>query len=246
MISFPNFYLTIITLQVLYGNFFIFSVIKIMETPIVKLSDEELKTVYEPCEDSYLLIDALEADLEVLKAIKPVICLEIGSGSGVVVTALAMALKRHHNAHFVAIDINPDACRATKRTSLDNSVDVNVLQMNLLDCIRIRYTFDVVLFNPPYVVTEYEEVLDDRLVFKTWAGGKNGRQVMEQVFATIPGILSDVGLFYLVVIKENDPDYILSAFQKLNMSGRIVRERKVRGEHLYVLRFCKVKANEMS
>ncbi|XP_024878889.1 hemK methyltransferase family member 2 [Temnothorax curvispinosus] len=211
-----------------------------METPIVKLSDEELKTVYEPSEDSYLLIDALEADLKILHTIKPRICLEIGSGSGIVITALAMALKRH-NVHFVAIDINPDACKATKRTSLVNSADVDVLQMNLLDCIQIKYTFDIILFNPPYVVTECKEVLDDRLVFKTWAGGKNGRQVMEQVFTTIPEILSDTGLFYLVVIKENDPEYILSAFQKLNMSGEIVRERKIRGEHLYVLRFHKIK-----
>lgn len=212
----------------------------VMETPIVNLSDEELKTVYEPSEDSYLLVDGLEADLKILHAIKPRICLEIGSGSGIVITALAMALKRHE-AHFIAIDINPDACRATRRTSLINSVDVDVVQMNLLDCIQIKYTFDIILFNPPYVVTECEEVLDDRLVFKTWAGGKNGRQVMEQVFATIPKILSDTGLFYLVVIKENDPEYILGAFQELNMSGEIVRERKVRGEHLYVLRFRKMK-----
>lgn len=217
-----------------------------METPIVNLSDDELKTVYEPSEDSYLLIDALEADLEILQIIKPVICLEIGSGSGIAITSLAMALKRNHNSHFMAIDINPDACRATKRTSLVNSVDVDVLQMNLLDCIQIRNTFDIILFNPPYVVTEYEEVLDDRLIFKTWAGGKNGRQVMEPIFTTIPEILSDVGVFYLVIIKENDPEYIFSAFQKLNMSGKIVCERKVRGEHLYVLRFCKSKENEIS
>ncbi|KYQ48049.1 HemK methyltransferase family member 2 [Trachymyrmex zeteki] len=212
-----------------------------METPIVKLSDEELNTVYEPSEDSYLLVDALEADLEILYAMKPRICLEIGSGSGIVITALAMALKKRYNVQFIAIDINPDACRATRRTSLINSVDVDVLQMNLLDCIRIKYTFDIILFNPPYVVTEYDEVVDDRLVFKTWAGGKNGRQVMEQVFTIIPEILSDAGLFYLVIIKENDPEYILSAFKKLNMSGKIVHERKVRGEHLYVLRFRKIK-----
>lgn len=214
-----------------------------METPIIKLSDEELKTVYEPSEDSYLLIDTLEADLKNLHAIKPRVCLEIGSGSGIVITALAVALKKH-NVHFIAIDINPDACKATKRTSLINSVDIDVIQMNLLNCIQIQYTFDIILFNPPYVVTEYEEVVDDRLVFKTWAGGKNGRQVMEQVFTMIPKILSDTGLFYLVVIKENDPEYILNVFKNLNMFGEIVHERKIRGEHLYVLRFRKIKEME--
>lgn len=216
-----------------------------METPVVKLSDEELKTVYDPSEDSYLLIDALEQDLNILYEMKPAICLEIGSGSGIVITALAMALKQYYNAHFVAIDINPDACRATKRTSLINSVDVDVLHMNLLDCIQVKNTYDVILFNPPYVVTEYEEVLENRLIFKTWAGGKNGRQVMEQIFTLIPKILSDRGLFYLVVIKENDPEYILSVFQTLGMFGRIIREKKVRGEYLYILRF-KVRSNEIS
>jgi release factor glutamine methyltransferase len=215
-----------------------------METPVVKLSDEELKTVYEPSEDSYLLIDALETDLKMLQRMKPAICLEIGSGSGVVITALAMALKKHCSSHFIAIDINPDACRATRKTSLLNSVDIDVVQMNLLDCLQIRRISDIIFFNPPYVVTEYEEVLDDRLLFKTWAGGKNGRQVMEQIFAKIPEMLSDMGLFYLVVIKENDPQYILSAFRKLNMSGKIVCERKVRGEHLYILRFRKSEINE--
>jgi len=77
-----------------------------------------------------------------------------------------MALKKCHNVQFIAIDINPDACRATRR-SLINSMDVNVFQINLLDCIRIKYTFDIILFNPPYVVTEYNEVIDDRLIFKT-------------------------------------------------------------------------------
>jgi len=117
--------------------------------------------------------------------------------------------------------------------------------MNLLDYIQIRYTYDVILFNPPYVVTEYEEVLENRLIFKTWAGGNNGRQVMERIFTLIPKILSDTGLFYLVVIKENDPEYILSVFQKLGMSGKIIRERKVRGEYLYILRFC-IRSNEIS
>ena len=56
-----------------------------MKTPIVKLSDEKLSIVYEPSEDLYLLIEALEADLESLHAMKPRICLEISIGSDIVI-----------------------------------------------------------------------------------------------------------------------------------------------------------------
>ncbi|XP_076623675.1 hemK methyltransferase 2 [Colletes latitarsis] len=212
-----------------------------MDTPVTNLSAKDLETVYEPSEDSFLLIDALEADLKVLKATKPVMCLEIGSGSGVVITALAMAFSDHCQSYHLAIDIDSDACKVTRKTAMLNSVDVDVIQMDLLGCIRNNCVFDVVVFNPPYVVTSDEEILDVKFLFKTWAGGTNGRKVMERVFSRIPTILSDTGTFYLLVIKENDPEYILRIFKDLNMVGEIVTERKIRGEHLYILRFKKIK-----
>lgn len=211
-----------------------------MDTPITNLSDTDLETVYEPSEDSFLLIDALEADLEDLKAKKPVMCLEIGSGSGVVITALAMALNKHCRTYHLAIDLNNNACRVTRNTSRLNSTDIDVLQMDLLSCMRSGCIFDVVVFNPPYVVTSDQEVLDKRLLFKSWAGGLNGRKVMDRVFPKIPDILSETGTFYLLIIKENNPEDILRIFKNMNMHGAIVAERRIRGEHLYILRFQKI------
>lgn len=213
----------------------------IMNTPIVRLSDKDLESVYEPSEDSFLLIDALEADLEALKATKPVMCLEIGSGSGIVITALAMALKKHCQSYHLAIDINIDACKISKKTAAENLVEVDVVQMDLLNCIRSDSVFDIVIFNPPYVVTSDDEISNEQILFKAWAGGTNGRKVMERVFPKIPDILSNTGIFYLLVIKENDPENILRTFMDLNMVGKIVAERKIRGEHLYILSFTKIK-----
>lgn len=215
-----------------------------METPLYKLQGKELDTVYSPSEDSFLLIDALESDLEMLKSIRPLTCLEIGSGSGVVITALGMAFRKlGHRACYLAVDINSDACRVTKKTALLNSIDVELLQMDLLSCIRSDFTFDIVVFNPPYVVTENGELSGENILYKAWAGGTNGRKVMERVFGKISEVLSRTGMFYLLVIKENDPDYILNAFEKLNMRGDVVAERKIRGEHLYVLRFQQIPKN---
>lgn len=210
-----------------------------METPVVKLLAEDCETVYDPSEDSFLLIDALEADLLSIEAVMPGVCLEIGSGSGVVITALAMALGSRFPSHFLASDMNPNACKVTKRTSTENSTKVDVIQMDLVTNFLPIKLFDVIVFNPPYVVTEPLEVFDERLISKTWAGGLEGRQVMERLFAHIPQLLSDKGIFYLLVIKENDPEYIIKCFKDFNMTGSIISERKIRGEHLYVLKFVK-------
>ncbi|KAJ1719306.1 S-adenosylmethionine-dependent methyltransferase, partial [Coemansia erecta] len=48
------------------------------------LRDPQFASVYEPAEDTYLLLDALENDLARLHARRPTICVEIGSGSGCV------------------------------------------------------------------------------------------------------------------------------------------------------------------
>ncbi|XP_043286508.1 methyltransferase N6AMT1 [Venturia canescens] len=211
-----------------------------METPIVRLSEEELERVYEPAEDSYLLIDALELDLEKLKLSKPSLCLEIGSGSGIVSTALALAAAKSWPSYFVAIDLNPEACKITKRTGRENNIDLEVVRMDLASALSKRHTFDLIIFNPPYVVTESREIEDVEMITRAWAGGKKGREVMDRLFANIPQLLTDHGLFYLLVLRENEPNEIITIFEAFQMSGEIIVERKIRGEHLYVIRFTKV------
>ncbi|XP_031776738.1 methyltransferase N6AMT1 [Nasonia vitripennis] len=215
-----------------------------METPIVNLTDADLESVYEPSEDSFLVIDALEMDLQQFESSKPAMCLEIGIGSGVVITALAMALQKYCFSYFLGIDINPQACKVTRKTCAINKVDIETVQMDLLSSMCRKNIFDIIIFNPPYVVTEPLEVLDDRFISKTWAGGHKGRQVMDRLFPLIPQLLSENGLFYLLVIKENEPHDIIQLFESLNMTGTIVAERKIRGEHLHVLRFKRKRALE--
>lgn len=210
-----------------------------MDTPQVNLTADELDNVYEPSEDSFLLIDALEMDLEKLKINKPLTFLEVGSGSGIIISALAMAMKKFCSSHFLAVDINPKACEVTKKTSIANKVNVEVVQMDLLQFIHTKNIFDVIVFNPPYVVTESLEILDNKLISKAWAGGCKGREVMDRLFPVIPELLSNNGLFYLLLIKENEPQSIIDIFKDFNISGSIVTERRIRGEHLYVLRFEK-------
>lgn len=217
-----------------------------METPyLTHISSEDFKYVYEPAEDSFLLLDALEADLSKLKSDKPSICIEIGSGSGVIITAVAKALPE--TACF-AIDINPRACDVTKRTALRNEATLNVVNMNLLNGFRPNLV-DVLIFNPPYVVTPDEEIdsheishdnpFNDKII-QSWAGGTDGRLIMDRVFDAMDDILSANGSAYILVIEENKPKEIIENMKLKGFCGTIVGERRIRGEHLYVIRFQRI------
>ena len=70
----------------------------------LSVSHSEVLQVYEPSDDTFLLLDALEADRERLAASAPAICVEIGCGSGVVITSLSKLLPSsrctHSSRHF--------------------------------------------------------------------------------------------------------------------------------------------------
>lgn len=77
-----------------------------IETPDLRhLTSADYDDVYEPAEDSFLMLDAFEVELDNIKAIKPTICVEIGSGTGILSVGLASVLKE--SCYFITTDINP-------------------------------------------------------------------------------------------------------------------------------------------
>ncbi|XP_077525807.1 methyltransferase HEMK2-like [Haemaphysalis longicornis] len=213
-----------------------------METPVISsFTKSEAASVYEPAEDSFLLIDALEKDLSEITTRRPTVCVEVGSGSGVVSAALARALGR--TCYCLATDINRKAAEMTKRTCETNNADVDILVNDLVECLadRLRNQVDLLIFNPPYVVTPSEEIHSDELLTRSWAGGIKGREVMDRLAPHVPQILSDRGLYYLLVIKENEPDDVCRLMSMYGLRGETVISRRCGAESLSVLRFQKCK-----
>lgn len=203
-----------------------------LKTPVYDLRGHP--EVYEPSEDSFLLLDALETELTVLKAMEPVFAAEIGSGSGIAITALAETLK----CECFATDINSDACGATAKTSELNKTRVDCLNMDLLTGFR-KNLFDIILFNPPYVVTDSSEISGCGLS-RAWAGGNSGREITDRVLNNLKNYLTPRGVCYMVLLKENNLEEITSLVYKDNFWTEVIKERKIRGEHLFVVKFSRI------
>ena len=86
------------------------------EFDLPKIAQEAYELVYEPREDSFLFLDALEEERAYLLDLKPSLCLEMGPGSGVVSTFLS-ALLADLPLLFLGADINPNAARVTAEVS---------------------------------------------------------------------------------------------------------------------------------
>ncbi|KAK8925121.1 hypothetical protein H634G_05719 [Metarhizium anisopliae BRIP 53293] len=126
--------------------------------------------VYEPAEDSFLLLDTLSSPSETafLQAAFPSsspapLVLEIGTGSGIVVAFLnahARTLFGHRHLLACGVDMNAFACRATVqtvRTAGASHADSHGMYLgswtgDLASALR-PHEVDVLVFNPPYVPT---------------------------------------------------------------------------------------------
>lgn len=231
-----------------------------METPSYShLTPEDYNHVYEPSEDSFIMLDALELELPFLLEKKPSICLEIGPGSGIIISALSKYLSFQPHGFF-AVDINKFACDATKRTAKANKVNVDVINMDLLTAFKTN-SIDLLVFNPPYVPTSttndfnipeqnkfydedaekvYKTKIDEKMLIKSWAGGSDGCEIINRVIFNLESILAPGGIFYLLIIKENNPERIKKDLWKMGYQAKQIIDRKIRGEHLIVLKISKI------
>ncbi|XP_031147640.1 methyltransferase N6AMT1 isoform X3 [Sander lucioperca] len=166
----------------------------------------------------------------------PCVCLEVGSGSGVVSAFLASVVGP--SALYLCTDVNPAAAQCTAKTASCNNVSLQPVNTSLAECLlpRLSGKVDVLLFNPPYVVTPSEEV-GSTGIEAAWAGGKRGREVTDRFLPVVAQLLSSKGLFYLITIAENDPEEIIRLLDKCGLRGESCLSTRAGNERLSVLRF---------
>ncbi|KAF8604945.1 S-adenosyl-L-methionine-dependent methyltransferase [Ceratobasidium sp. AG-I] len=209
------------------------------------LTKDDLRRVYDPAEDTFLLLDALEQDATFLQELKPTVCVEVGSGSGCVSAFLGSILK-DVGSLIISTDINHYASKCTAGTGSKNSVRIDPVVCDLVAPLlpRLFHHVDVLIFNPPYVPTEEEEALNAQAqgdIAGAWAGGFDGMAITNRLLDNLGNILSPRGYLYLVALKQNDPSAIIRRMEgRWEMVGEIILERRAGREHLFIIRFARV------
>lgn len=232
------------------------------------LPTETWLEVYEPAEDSWLFLDAFFGEQEFLRqrfgALRdsdhPVSCLEIGVGSGILSAHVHWTLTTQLQlpAFMRATDINPRAATAARSVFQRNQVDGEVLVCDLVGELlpTLRHKVDLLIFNPPYVPTNPEEVGSSGIE-ASWAGGIRGREVIDRLLPLIPELLSPAGACYMILVRPNQPEEVAALLRRFSekaaagdesqlgaLAWEVVLERRRMNEQLSVNRFARESAEQ--
>jgi release factor glutamine methyltransferase len=183
--------------------------------------------VYEPAEDTVLIADSLQ-----LQPTDNV--LDIGTGCGILAVLSAFQAE-----HVVAVDINPCAARCAKLNARLNCVSakVEVIRGDLFEPLKDTASFDMILFNAPYLPTEKEKARE--WIDYAWSGGETGRQVIDRFVAQAPRHLKPDGRILLVQSTLSNNEKTLSELRKQGLESNVTRECKAGFETITLIQATK-------
>ncbi len=172
--------------------------------------------VYDPAEDTFLLLD-------VIKINNDDSVLEIGTGCGLIALACAVL-----GANVICTDINPLAIELVKKNYLMNQ---NILKGNfevrigdIFSPILSNESFDVIIFNPPYLPTKKEDLVGGW--FDTASnGGKDGLLYTKKFIKELPSYLNKYGSAYFVYSTLSDRYKLDSILNKSKLIYKVIKSQ---------------------
>ncbi|MGD6807789.1 MAG: HemK2/MTQ2 family protein methyltransferase [Candidatus Bathyarchaeia archaeon] len=171
--------------------------------------------VYEPAEDSFLFAENLH-----VKAGEVV--LDLGTGSGILAATAALTA-----LNVLAVDINPYAIRCAKENARLNGVraKIDFMQSDLFSALKDGVKFDLVLFNAPYLPSEAGEEMS--WIGRSWAGGADGRLVVDRFISEVSAYLAPHGRVLLMQSTLTGVEETICAFKRQGIAASVVAEQKL-------------------
>jgi len=171
--------------------------------------------VYEPAEDSFLLAEKMTVK-------ENYAVLDMGTGCGILAVLAAEKAES-----VVAVDVNPYAIECANRNAETNGVKerIDFRHGDLFQQIKQNESFSLILFNSPYLPSEPDE--ERSWIGKAWAGGSNGRKVIDRFVMDAPNFLAAEGRIQLVQSSLSDVNRTIQMFSERNLRAMVVAQVKV-------------------
>lgn len=177
--------------------------------------------VYDPAEDSFLL-------LETIRIKKDDSVLEIGTGCGLIALVCARL-----GANVICTDINPFAVELVKKNYMMNQ---NILKGNfevrigdLFSSILSSETFDVIIFNPPYLPSQKDELVGEWFDTAT-SGGEDGLLFTKRFIEELPIYMNKEGIAYFVFSSLSDRKKLDSILNSNKLIYEVIKSQHFNDE----------------
>ena len=179
--------------------------------------------VYEPAEDTFLIAENLKVN-------EDDVVLDMGTGCGILAVLAAEKARS-----VVAVDINPYAIECAVNNS-EITRENGVMEFrcgDLFQPIKSNEQFTLILFNSPYLPSDPDE--EKSWIGKAWAGGPNGRRVIDRFIMDAPNFLAAGGRIQLVQSSLSDVNRTLKMFSDMNLRAMVVARVKVPFESIVLV-----------
>jgi len=164
--------------------------------------------------------------------------LEIGCGSGIASLACA---KSDPGNRVLGIDISEAAARCASENAERNKIkNARFLVNDFFKGLDTDDTeeFDAILFNPPYLPTEYNERLEGSLN-EAFDGGKDGRKILDPFLDRFDRYLKPGGSLFLVQSSLNGPKKTERKLARMGYTQKIVEKEDFFFESVFIIKATK-------
>jgi len=183
--------------------------------------------VYDPAEDSFLLLESVPVDPKDS-------ILELGTGCGLIALACA-----YQGAQVICTDINPYAIQLTRHNIERNhhllKGDIEIRQGDLFSVLKNHERFTVIVFNPPYLPTKKSDKIGGWLDIAT-DGGPTGLKLTKRFLQGLHKHLQPAGYAYFIFSSLSNRSTLERFLKNEQLSAKIIASYRYDGEDLDVYR----------